>query len=188
MDGLALGVTKIAFAFFMIMSLAAQQNSLAIFSAVFLGICLGLDLYNTIPARLFLGDSGAQTLGFILAAVAIEYTPHELPQASSWFVPIMVMAVPIFDTTLVVVSRLRGHRHIFQGELNHTYHRLVSRGFAPNQAVLVINLASLFLSFLAFITLSLVPWQANVIFGLSVVAGIALIIFLEFKLQRSYES
>jgi len=185
MDGLAVGITKIAFAFFMIMALAAQQNSLAIFSAVFLGICLGLDLYNTIPARLFLGDSGAQTLGFVLAAVAIVYTPHDLPQASSWFVPIMVMAVPIFDTTLVVVSRLRRRRPVFQGELTHTYHRLVSLGLAPNQAVLVIHMTSLFLSLLAFIALSLVPWQASLVFGLSVCTGIALIIYFEGKLPRS---
>jgi UDP-GlcNAc:undecaprenyl-phosphate GlcNAc-1-phosphate transferase len=184
MDGLAMGVTKIAFAFFMIMALAAQQESLAIFSAIFLGICLGLELYNTLPARLFLGDSGAQTLGFILAAVAIVYTPYDLPQASSWFVPIMVLSVPIFDTTLVVVSRLRRHRPIFQGELTHTYHRLVTLGFAPNQAVLIIHMTSLVLSFLAFIALSLVPWQASLIFGLSVFIGIALIIYFEAKLPH----
>jgi UDP-GlcNAc:undecaprenyl-phosphate/decaprenyl-phosphate GlcNAc-1-phosphate transferase len=181
MDGLAVGVTQIAFAFFMIMALAAQQGSLAIFSAIFLGICLGLEFYNTIPARLFLGDSGAQTLGFILAAVAIVYTPHDLPQASSWFVPIMVLAVPIFDTTLVVVSRLRRRRPVFKGELNHTYHRLVALGLAPNQAVLVIHITSLFLCFLAFIALSLVPWQAILVFSSSVFTGIALIIYFECK-------
>jgi UDP-GlcNAc:undecaprenyl-phosphate GlcNAc-1-phosphate transferase len=185
MDGLALGISKIALAFFTIMALAAQQVPLAIFCAIFLGICLGLDPFNIIPARLFLGDSGAQTLGFILAAVGILYTPQNLPQASSWFVPIMVLAIPIFDTTLVVVSRLRRHKHVFQGELNHTYHRLVTLGLPPNHAILVIHLSALFLSFLAFIALSLDPWSASLVFALTVCAGIGMLIYFERKLPRS---
>ena len=67
-----------------------------------LGGCVGLFFYNMTPARLFLGDSGAQTLGFLLASVAILYTPENYPQASSWFLPILVLGVPIFDTCLVV--------------------------------------------------------------------------------------
>lgn len=185
MDGLALGISGIAFVIFIGMTLVGQQSALARFSSIFLGICIGLYVYNISPARLFLGDSGAQTLGFILAAVAIIYSPDDLPQASSWFVPIMVLAVPIFDTTLVVVSRLRRHRSVLQGELSHSYHRLVALGLAPKQTVLLIHMTSLFLSFLAFFALYLIPWQANLIFGLSVCAGIAVIIYFECKLPRS---
>jgi len=183
MDGLALGVTGIAFAFFMGMTLVAQQSSLAQFCGIFLGICIGLYVYNISPARLFLGDSGAQTLGFILAAVAIIYTPHDLPQASSWFVPIMVLGVPIFDTTLVVVSRLRHRRPVFQADRSHIYHRLVSLGLDPGRAVLIVHIGSLTLNFLAFIALYLVPWQANLVFGLVLVAGFVSIIILERKFQ-----
>jgi UDP-GlcNAc:undecaprenyl-phosphate GlcNAc-1-phosphate transferase len=181
MDGLALGISGIAFAFFMGMTLVAEQSALAHFSAIFLGICMGLFAYNITPARLFLGDSGAQTLGFILAAVAIIYSPYKLPQASSWFVPIMILGVPIFDTTLVVISRLRHHRPIFRADRAHTYHRLVVMGFDPGRAVLTILIASLSLNFLAFIALSLVSWQANLLFGLVVAAGIGLLVFLEGK-------
>jgi UDP-GlcNAc:undecaprenyl-phosphate GlcNAc-1-phosphate transferase len=179
MDGLALGVSGIAFAFFIGMTLVAQQSALARFSGIFLGICIGLYAYNISPARLFLGDSGAQTLGFILAAVAIIYSPHDFPQASSWFVPIMVLGVPIFDTILVVISRLHHRRPIFQADRTHIYHRLVAMGLDPGRAVLAVHIASLTLNFLAFIALYLVPWQANLVFGLVVAAGIALLIFLE---------
>jgi UDP-GlcNAc:undecaprenyl-phosphate GlcNAc-1-phosphate transferase len=86
MDGLAVGTAGIAFTFFMIMGLVAQQTYLAIFSACLVGICIGLYAFNISPARLFLGDSGAQMLGFTLAAVGMIYTPNGLPQASSWFV------------------------------------------------------------------------------------------------------
>jgi UDP-GlcNAc:undecaprenyl-phosphate/decaprenyl-phosphate GlcNAc-1-phosphate transferase len=178
MDGLAVGIAGIAFTFFMIMALVAQQTSLAIFSACLLGICIGLFAFNVSPAWLFLGDSGAQTLGFILAAVAMIYTPHNLPQASSWFVPILVLGVPVFDTTLVVASRLLRHRPVFQGDLTHTYHRLIALGLDPYRAVLAIHLTTLVLSLLAFVALSLPPLEATLIFCGAVLSGVILLIIL----------
>jgi UDP-GlcNAc:undecaprenyl-phosphate GlcNAc-1-phosphate transferase len=178
MDGLALGVLGIAFASFLGMTLVAEQYSLARFCGILLGICIGLYAYNISPARLFLGDSGAQTLGFILAAVAIIYTPQNFPQASSWFVPIMVLGVPIFDTTFVVISRLHGHRPVFQADRAHIYHRLVGLGVGPGRAVLVVNMASLVLNFLAFLALYMAPLQANLVFALAVALGIGLLIIL----------
>jgi UDP-GlcNAc:undecaprenyl-phosphate GlcNAc-1-phosphate transferase len=181
MDGLAVGIAEISFGFFMIMSLVAQQTTLATFCAIFLGICIGLYFYNITPARFFLGDSGAQTIGFILAAVAMIYTPENMPQGSSWFVPIMVLGVPIFDTTLVVISRIRRHKPVFQADRSHTYHRLVAWGVAPNRAVLIIHLSTLFLNLLAFIALSLLPWLANVIFFTAFLLGIIALIVFESK-------
>jgi UDP-GlcNAc:undecaprenyl-phosphate GlcNAc-1-phosphate transferase len=183
MDGQALGLSTIAFASFLGMSLVSHQYDLARFCAVFLGISIGLLFYNITPARLFLGDSGAQTLGFILAAVAIIYTPEEFPQASSWFVPILVLGVPIFDTTLVVFSRLHDHRPIFKADRCHIHHRLVALGLAPGRAVLVVHGVALAVSFLAFLALYLVPWQANLVFGLVVAVGIGLLVFLVPKPQ-----
>jgi UDP-GlcNAc:undecaprenyl-phosphate/decaprenyl-phosphate GlcNAc-1-phosphate transferase len=178
MDGLAVGVAGIAFAFFMIMALVAQQITLAIFSACLLGICIGLYVFNVSPAHLFLGDSGAQTLGFTLAAVAMIYTPHNLPQASSWFVPIFVLGIPIFDTTMVVASRLLHHRPVFHADRTHTYHRLVALGLDPQRAVFVIHLTSLVLNFLAFIALSLPPLESTLVLCSVVLAGVILLVFL----------
>ncbi len=186
MDGLAAGVAGIAFAFFMGMALVAEQGSLALFSAIFLGICIGLYLFNANPARLFLGDSGAQSLGFILAAVAIVYTPVNMPQGSSWFVPIMVLGVPIFDTTLVVISRLRRHVPVFRGDCTHTYHRLVALGLDPYRAVLLIHLGALSLNFLAFIALAMQPLLATLIFCLSVLTGILFLAYFEYKYPASF--
>jgi len=184
MDGLAVGTVGIAFAFFTVMAQVAQQGQLALFSAILLGICIGIYIFNVSPARLFLGDAGAQTLGFILAAVAMIYSPYDLPQGSSWFVPILVLGVPIFDTTLVVVSRLRLHKPVFQADLAHTYHRLVSMGFDPNRAVLVVHVTTLILNFLAIIALSLSPWKANAVFFSVVLAGAMLLIFFVRKLPQ----
>ena len=181
MDGLAVGTAGIAFVFFMIMGLVAQQTYLAIFSACLVGICIGLYVFNISPARLFLGDSGAQMLGFTLAAVGMIYTPHDLPQASSWFVPILVLGVPIFDTTLVVASRLIHHRPVFHADRSHTYHRLVALGLDPNRAVLLIHLTTLVLSFVAFIALSLPPLEATLTFFGVVLSGGLILIFLASK-------
>lgn len=187
MDGLALGVSGITFAFFIGMTVVSQQLALARFCGILLGICIGLYVYNISPARLFLGDSGAQTLGFILAAVAFMYTPKDFPQASSWFVPIMVLGVPVFDTTLVVISRLRHHKPVFRGDRSHVYHRLITLGLAPGRAVLIVHMASLILSCLAFVALYLVPWKANLVFALTVMVGIGLLIFLELQTQNPGE-
>jgi UDP-GlcNAc:undecaprenyl-phosphate GlcNAc-1-phosphate transferase len=181
MDGLAVGIAGIAFAFFMIMSLVAQQTFLAIFSACLLGICIGLYVFNISPARLFLGDSGAQMLGFTLAAVGMIYTPHDLPQASSWFVPILVLGVPIFDTSMVVYSRLIHHRPVFHADRTHTYHQLVAWGLDPGRAVLAIQLTTLILCFVAFIALSLPPLEATLTFLGVVLLGAILLIFLAYK-------
>jgi UDP-GlcNAc:undecaprenyl-phosphate GlcNAc-1-phosphate transferase len=178
MDGLAVGIAGIASAFFMIMALVAQQTYLAIFCACLLGICIGLYAFNVSPARLFLGDSGAQTLGFTLAAVAVLYTPFNLPQASSWFVPILVFGVPIFDTALVVTTRLLHHKPVLKGDRSHTYHQIVALGLNPQRAVLVIHLTSLALNFLAFIALSLPPLQSNILFCAVVLAGVIVLVFL----------
>ncbi len=177
MDGLAAGISSIAFAFFMGMALVAQQVELSLFSGLILGIGIGLYLFNVTPAWLFLGDSGAQTLGFLLAAVAILYNPVQPPQASSWFIPIMVLGIPLFDTLLVVVSRLLHRRPVFQADRAHTYHHLLHLGLSPVQAVTILHATSLLLSLLAFIALSLPPLVANLIFWATVCFGIGLLTF-----------
>ncbi|HVM70705.1 MAG TPA: MraY family glycosyltransferase [Anaerolineales bacterium] len=178
MDGLAVGTAGIAFMFFMIMAWVAQQPYLAIFSACLLGICIGLYAFNVSPAHLFLGDSGAQMLGFTLAAVGMIYTPHDLPQASSWFVPILVLGIPIFDTSMVVASRLIHHRPVFHADRTHTYHQLIALGLDPYRAVFVIHLATLVLCFVAFIALSLPPLEATLTFFGVLLMGLIILIFL----------
>src|SRR3972149_7905090 len=101
MDGLAVGLGGITTSFLMVGALYAGQESLALLGAILLGGCIVVFYFNFSLSRLFLGDSGAQLLGFTLAAIAIVYPPPQLPQASSWFVPILLFSIPIFDTTLV---------------------------------------------------------------------------------------
>jgi len=180
MDGLAVGLSGLAFGFFTLVTINSQQWFIAHISALIVGVCLGLYFLNVSPARLFLGDSGAQTLGFILAAVAILYAPPDKDQASSWFVPILLLGVPIFDTMLVLYSRLRHGVPFYKGGLDHTYHRLVAWGLDANRAVLTMQIAGLLLGCIAFVALALPPFLANAIFFACVLLGILTLLLLEY--------
>lgn len=179
MDGLVSGLTIIIAGFFTFVTLVAGQVMLSQLTAVLIGLSLGLYFYNKPPARFFLGDSGSQTLGFFLAAIAIMYRPPDLNPGSTWFVPILLLGVPIFDTSLVIISRLRRHKPLFQADMHHTYHRLVQMGFSSNQAVFAIHTLAFFLSLLAFIAMFLPPNIAISLFFLVFFFGILLIVFFE---------
>jgi UDP-GlcNAc:undecaprenyl-phosphate GlcNAc-1-phosphate transferase len=179
MDGIAVGLSGIAFLFFILVTSLSGQLYLAKISILLLGITVGIYFYNVTPARLFLGDSGSQTFGFILAAIAMEYAPVGLSPVSSWFVPILLVGMPIFDTTLVVYSRVRRNIPFYKANLDHTYHRLVAFGLDERRAVLTIHMAAIVLSLIAFITFYLPPLVANIIFGLILAGGIMLIFILD---------
>jgi UDP-GlcNAc:undecaprenyl-phosphate/decaprenyl-phosphate GlcNAc-1-phosphate transferase len=179
MDGLVAGLAAISAGFFTLTCLASGQTELAQLAAILFGLSLGLYFYNNAPARFFLGDSGAQALGFLLAVIGILYTPQQVPQGSTWFVPILMLGVPIFDTTLVVVSRIRRRRPVFTADLAHTYHRLVHLGMSPGQAVLTIQITALLLCNIAFIAMSLAPHFAFLLFLIVILLGAGLIFFFE---------
>jgi UDP-GlcNAc:undecaprenyl-phosphate GlcNAc-1-phosphate transferase len=179
MDGIAVGLSGIAFLFFILVTSLSGQVNLTEISIILLGITVGIYFYNVTPARLFLGDSGSQTYGFLIAAIAMEYAPIGLSPISSWFVPIFLVGMPIFDTSLVVYSRMRRGSPIYKANLDHTYHRLVAFGLDERRAVLTIHMSAILLSLLAFITLHLPPVIANIILGIILVLGAGMIIFFD---------
>lgn len=166
MDGLAVGLGGLAAAFFMLVMFDAYQIDLAQHSALMIGVCVGLYLFNSPPAMLFLGDAGAQTLGFILGVLSIAYNPIEANQLSSWIVPVLLLGVPIFDTCLVIYSRWRGKRPIHKAGRDHTYHRLLRKGIDSQRAVLIMHIAGIALGGLAILILRQPPLLANTAFFL----------------------
>lgn len=178
-DGLALGIAVITSIFLAFTSLFSGQTNLAHFMAFLAGACYGLYYFNSYPARLFLGDSGALTLGFLLAATSMLYNPRVFPQPSSWFVPVMILGLPIFDILLVNFSRLRRGRPIHKADRSHIFHRLVAIGIPPNQAVMTLHLTSLLLGCLAFIAMNLPPLLSNMLFISTILIGIGLIVYLD---------
>ena len=181
MDGIVAGLGIIASACFMGATLLADQPALAFWSAVLLGISAGLYFWNNLAGKFFLGDSGAQTMGFLLASFGMIYNPLNRNPESSWIVPIMLLGVPIFDTTLVVLSRIRRGQRVGSGRRDHTYHRLIALGISPRYAVLVVHVVALVVSCLAFLTLYLPAWLALTFFFSTILCGMALLLWLERK-------
>ncbi|NMB67983.1 MAG: undecaprenyl/decaprenyl-phosphate alpha-N-acetylglucosaminyl 1-phosphate transferase [Chloroflexi bacterium] len=179
MDGLAVGLSALAAACLMLVTLQSEQFWLTGLTAILLGNSVGIFYFNAPPARYFLGDSGAQLLGFLLAAIAMEYAPVGYTLLTSWFVPILLFAVPIFDTLLVVVSRLRRRLPVYQAGLDHTYHRLVRLGVSSNRAILTMHIAALLIDCMAFILLNLSPLLSNGLLALLVLLGMGAITFLD---------
>jgi UDP-GlcNAc:undecaprenyl-phosphate GlcNAc-1-phosphate transferase len=185
MDGLAVGLGAWAFTFFTLATIDSGQFHLTVKSATMVGICIGIYFFNAPPARLFIGDSGAQTLGFLLATTAILYNPVDKYQTSSWLVPILLVGVPIFDTTLVTISRIRRGLPIYSANRDHTYHRLVALGMDSNRAVLSMHITALVLNCIAFIAMSMEPIWANGIFAVCLLIGGVLIYYLDRGFSRA---
>ncbi|HJX37526.1 MAG TPA: MraY family glycosyltransferase [Anaerolineae bacterium] len=136
MDGLSGGVGAVAAAFFLLLAAWNGQYLVASLSAALMGVCVGFLVYNFNPATIFMGDAGSMFLGFILAAVGIKLRFPGRPDIITWMIPVVVLSVPIFDTTLVVLSRLRrGINPLTNPGRDHVSHRLVSLGLSQRQAV-----------------------------------------------------
>jgi UDP-GlcNAc:undecaprenyl-phosphate/decaprenyl-phosphate GlcNAc-1-phosphate transferase len=135
MDGLAAGVCGIAGVTYAILALSLGKPDPAILSAIVAGACLGFLRHNFFPARIFMGDSGALCLGFILAAVSIQGL---LKTASTvvLLLPLLVLAVPIMDTSFVVARRLKHNRPIYSADRSHLHHRFLNIGFSQRRAAM----------------------------------------------------
>src|SRR5689334_9345751 len=135
LDGLAAGVSAISsFTFALIaLSLARPEINAAVLSAVVLGASLGFLRHNFYPARIFMGDSGALLLGFVLASIPLQGL---LKTASivTLFFPLLVLAVPILDTSFVVAKRLKYRQPVYAADLTHLHHRFVNIGFSQRRA------------------------------------------------------
>ncbi|RMD80268.1 MAG: undecaprenyl/decaprenyl-phosphate alpha-N-acetylglucosaminyl 1-phosphate transferase [Lentisphaerae bacterium] len=145
MDGLAAGVAAIVSGLFA--TVAGLQGNLfvAFLGVVTSGISLGYFYYNRYPATIYMGDSGSLFLGFMLAVQAslTTFWRHGTPTVASMLIPILVLAVPIFDTFAVFWIRWRQGRSIFSGDHNHISHRFVRMGFSRASAVFLVHLLTL---------------------------------------------
>ena len=140
MDGLCAGVSAVAASFILLLGLQNDQFLVSALAAAILGACLGFLRFNFKPAQIFMGDAGSLFLGFILALLALQLRFPSNSNFVTWMVPVFVLGVPIFDTSLVVISRLRRGVSPNTPGKDHTSHRLVARGFSQREAVLILYL------------------------------------------------
>jgi UDP-GlcNAc:undecaprenyl-phosphate/decaprenyl-phosphate GlcNAc-1-phosphate transferase len=159
LDGLAAGVAAIAGLTFSVIALSLGKVDAAILSAIVFGACVGFLRHNFYPARIFMGDSGALLLGFVLAAISVQGLLKTAATVALFF-PLLVLAVPIVDTTFVVVRRLKHGESVFEADQAHLHHRFLRRGFSQRRAALTIWAWCLSLAAAAFAT-RFVPFRAH---------------------------
>jgi UDP-GlcNAc:undecaprenyl-phosphate GlcNAc-1-phosphate transferase len=185
MDGLAAGLASVSAGFFLVMAILEELTLVSALAAATLGASLGFLYHNFQPASLFMGDAGSLLLGYTLAVLGIKLNFPGRPLASTWMIPIIVLALPIFDTTWVIISRLRRGLPVYLGGKDHISHRLCSRlGMSPARAVVTLYYAATILGLAALIVRESAPAQALLI------GGILLTIFIVglFYFERGYTS
>lgn len=138
MDGLSAGVSAVAASFMMLLAAFNEQYLVGALAAALFGASLGFLRYNFKPARIFMGDAGALFLGFVLAVLGLQLRFPDNVNFVTWMVPVFILGLPIFDTTLVFVSRLRrGVNPLTTAGKDHLSHRLVAMGLSQRESVLV---------------------------------------------------
>ena len=146
MDGLAAGVIAIALGIFAVIAGLNGQFFIAAISALSCGVCCGFWFYNAAPAKIFMGDSGSHFLGFLAAVTAAEVSFFDVSYSLSRFpvlIPLLVLALPLFDTAMVVIIRTINKKPFWIGDHNHISHRFVRMGLTRPQAVVLVHLLSL---------------------------------------------
>ena len=150
MDGLAAGISAIAMVFFIIMGMDSGQWALAILAASTLGALLGFLRLNFAPATIYLGDSGSLYLGLLVATLGLQLKFPDTSPNATWLVPIVLLGLPLLDTTLVTVSRLRkGLNPLTSPGHDHISHRLNKMGLSVRQTVILLYVVAMGLGGLA---------------------------------------
>ena len=150
LDGLAAGVASISSICILVIALMVSESNIAILVACLTGACIGFLPYNFNPASIFMGDSGSNFLGFLLACISIEGL-FKGYAVISFAVPLLLLALPIFDTSVAILRRIKNKKPVMAPDRGHLHHKLVDMGFSTKQAVLILYAISAVLGLSAII-------------------------------------
>ncbi len=151
LDGGAAGTVAISSIALAYLALTGDQYLIAALSTVTAGATLGFLVWNKSPAKIYMGDAGALFLGVLLATLTVRFEPTTQFPISAYFVPIFLLAIPILDTTVAVLSRIRRHISPFQGGQDHLSHRLIRAGCTRRTAAFSLWGLSVLFAFIAVI-------------------------------------
>lgn len=171
LDGLAAGVSAIATATMFIIALMMGYIFVALLCAVLLGSMIGFLFFNFYPAKIFMGDSGALLLGFILATLSI--LGFKQAMLVSYIVPLLILGVPLADTFFSIVRRVISRKPISVADKGHLHHRLLQMGFGHRTTVLIIYGVAAIFGILAIVIPQFAQW-VTVIIIIAILVGLQL--------------
>ena len=145
LDGGAAGTVAISSIALAYLALKGDQYLIAALCVVTAGSTLGFLVWNKSPAKIYMGDAGALFLGVLLATLTVRFEPTAQTQMGSFLIPVFLLAIPILDTTVAVLSRIRRHLSPFQGGQDHLSHRLIRSGLTrKTSAIILWSLSGIF--------------------------------------------
>jgi UDP-GlcNAc:undecaprenyl-phosphate GlcNAc-1-phosphate transferase len=148
LDGLAVGVSAISSVTILIVSLLVSEPNVALVLAALTGACLGFMPYNMNPAKIFMGDTGALLLGFVLSTISVVGL-FKFYALVTFAVPFLALAVPLSDTVFAFFRRLLRGQNPMKPDRGHFHHRLIDMGLSQKQAVILLYAVSAFLGLAA---------------------------------------
>ena len=181
-DGGASGT--LAISSFVLFWLAFQggQFTIAALSIVLSGSTAGFLIWNKAPARIYMGDAGALFLGVLIASLTLRFNPNPIDKFASFTIPVLLLAVPILDTSVAVLSRIRRGISPFQGGQDHLSHRLMKNFFPKRKAVMFLWFLTTFFSLFA-VLISNVPLELEKTLSISslIIWTMSLLFFLRIQ-------
>jgi len=182
LDGLANGVSAISATTMLVIALLASEAQVAIVMAALVGACAGFMPYSLNPAKMFMGDTGATFLGFILATMSIEGL-FKYYAVISFVVPFLILGLPIFDTAFAFIRRIAHGQNPMHADRSHIHHRLIDMGLNQKQAVATLYVISAILGLSAVVLTTGGEQKAMLLFAsLCIVAVVtAKVVFLKHK-------
>ncbi len=171
-DGLAAGVCAIAAAAFAIIAFDLDSSYAAVLAACTAGAAAGFLVHNFPPASIYMGDCGANLLGFLLGCIAVEGAV-KTQAVLALVIPLVVLAVPFLDTTFVVLKRMKYRRKVYIADANHFHHRFNRIGFSERKTLIYLYAWTLLLGGFA-VALRFIPYSdnhGNLNTGWSIVVG-----------------
>ena len=178
LDGGAAGTVAISAVVLTYLALSTDQSFIAALSLVVAGSTLGFLIWNKTPARIFMGDAGALFLGVLIATLTVRFEPNTESSHGSFATPLLLLAIPILDTTVAVLSRLRRKISPFQGGRDHLSHRLVRAGLSRKLTAFTLwSLTGLFGIFAVLISLPNSGYEVIIVF---IALVLWLLLFLSF--------
>lgn len=141
LDGLATGVSTIALTTMLIMAIIDMQVFAAYLAVVIIGANLGFLYHNFYPAKIYMGDTGSNFLGYMIAVISMLGLFKNV-MILGFVIPILILAVPIFDTIFAIIRRARTNHGIMQADNKHIHYQLIRTGFSHRQSVIIIYLFS----------------------------------------------
>lgn len=171
LDGLSVGVCSISCLSMAVIALSLGQSREALILGALLGACLGFLPYNLNPAKIFMGDTGATFLGFVLACMSVSGL-FKLYTVISFAVPILVLGIPLFDITFACLRRLWHHVSPMHPDRSHIHHRLIDVGFNQRQSVAILYVAASLLGVCAVMISTSGPGKALMVLVAVIAIGI----------------